>query len=77
MRAARLMGWTPGGGGLPTYDEGGGRARRRSQRIIVLDYDHYISHQLLPIAASIADAIRPGRPGMADAGSSQFELDFR
>jgi DNA polymerase elongation subunit (family B) len=40
-----------------------------------LDYDHYVAHQLLPIAASIADAIGlDARAWLADR--SQFELDF-
>ena len=39
------------------------------------DYDHYVERQLMPIAASIADALGyDARAWMA--GSPQIELDF-
>lgn len=43
--------------------------------VSIPDYDHYILNQLLPIAASIADALGfDAHSWIAD--KSQFELDF-
>ena len=40
-----------------------------------LDYGHYVEHQLLPIAASVADAVGFDARSWLDE-RSQFELDF-
>ena len=80
VRAARLMGWTARRGrvsyvmtlaGATPVGSGGIGARGGA----ALDYRHYVEHQLMPIAASIADAVGfDALSWLADR--SQFELDF-
>ena len=75
VRAARLMGWTSAQGRISYVMTRSGAEPEERRSGAALDYDHYIAHQLLPIASSIADAI-----GM-DAGKwlvdrPQMELEF-
>jgi DNA polymerase-2 len=75
VRAARLMGWTARRGRVSYVMTGAGAEPIGSRSGAALDYDHYVAHQLLPIAASIADAV--GLDAWAWlAEGSQFELDF-
>ena len=78
VRAARLLGWKTRRGRIAyvmtkagAEPFGNGESRWKGE----LDYDHYVARQLLPIAASIADAIGLDARKWLDAGS-QFELDF-
>jgi DNA polymerase elongation subunit (family B) len=76
VRAARLMGWTSRRGRGSYVMTGAGAEPAGARRGAALDYSHYAEHQLLPIAASIADAIGlDARAWLADR--SQLELDFR
>jgi DNA polymerase-2 len=80
VRAARLMGWTSrrgriayvmtGAGAEPVGPDGVGATSGAG-----LDYNHYVERQLLPIVASIADAIGLDARKWLESGS-QFELDF-
>ena len=75
VRAARLMGWTSRRGRIAYVMTGAGAEPVDARSGAGIDYDHYIARQLLPIAASIADAIGLDAGGWLEAGS-QFELDF-
>ncbi len=75
VRAARLMGWTARRGRVSYVMTMKGAEPSHSRSGSALDYGHYIEHQLLPIAASIADAVGlDARSWLAE--SPQFELDF-
>jgi len=75
VRAARLMGWTSRRGRIAYVMTGAGAEPMEARSGATLDYDHYIEHQLLPIASSIADAIGLDARAWLEAGS-QIELDF-
>ena len=75
VRAARLMGWTSRRGRIAYVMTGAGAEPIDARSGARLDYDHYIAHQLLPIAVSVADAIGLDARAWLDAGS-QIELDF-
>ena len=75
VRAARLMGWTARRGRVSYVMTKNGAEPMLARSGSPLDYAHYIEHQLLPIAAGIADAVGlDARAWIAD--ESQFELDF-
>jgi len=75
VKAARLMGWTSRKGRVSYVMTREGAQPVGASGSSMPDYDHYITHQLLPIAASIADALGwDAHSWLAD--SSQFELDF-
>jgi DNA polymerase-2 len=81
VRAARLMGWKDRRGRVSYVMTQAGAEPAEARSGAALDYAHYIEHQILPIAASIADAIGlDSQAWLAAAGlsedSSQFELDF-
>jgi DNA polymerase-2 len=75
VRAARLMGWTSRRGRIAYVMTGAGAEPVDARSGAGLDYGHYIERQLLPIAASIADAMGLDARGWLEAGP-QFELDF-
>ncbi len=75
VRAARLMGWTSRRGKVSYVMTKSGAEPLGLRSGSPLDYEHYAEKQLLPIAASIADAIGlDARAWFGKAG--QFELDF-
>ena len=75
VRAAKLMGWKSRRGRVSYVMTAAGAEPLGMRSGSALDYGHYASKQLFPIAASIADAIGlDARPWFG--GSAQFELDF-
>ncbi len=75
VRAARLMGWTARRGRVSYVMTAAGAEPVDGRSGAALDYDHYASKQLLPIAVSIADAI--GFDARSWMGASdQLDLDF-
>ena len=76
VKAARIMGWTSRKGRVSYIMTKEGAEPLGASVSSIPDYDHYISSQLLPIAASIADALGfDAHTWLAD--KSQFELDFQ
>ena len=76
VKAARLLGWTSRRGRVSYVMTREGAKPVGASGSAAPDYDHYESHQLLPIAASIADALGlDAHSWLAD--SAQFELGFR
>jgi len=76
VRAARLMGWTSRRGRITYVMTTAGAEPTDARSDAALDYGHYVERQLLPIAASIADAIGlDARPWFGSGG--QMELDFQ
>jgi DNA polymerase elongation subunit (family B) len=71
------MGWTSRRGRVSYVMTGAGAepVGSASARAGFLDYSHYVAHQLLPIAASIADAIGLDARSWLEGGA-QIELDF-
>lgn len=75
VKAARMMGWTSRRGRVSYVMTKEGARPVGDVGMAKPDYDHYVSHQLLPIAASIADALGyDAHPWLVD--SAQFELNF-
>jgi len=75
VRAARLLGWTSRRGKVSYVMTKSGAEPIEMRSLSPLDYEHYAERQLLPIAASIADAIGlDARSWFGKAG--QIELDF-
>jgi len=75
VRAARLMGWKDRRGRISYVMTRSGAEPIDKRSGAALDYDHYERHQLLPIAASIADAIGlDASPWFGDR--AQYELAF-
>jgi DNA polymerase II len=75
VRAARLMGWKARRGRVEYVMTRSGAEPLGLRSGAALDYDHYVERQLLPIAASIADALGfDARSWLEDR--SQPELDF-
>jgi DNA polymerase-2 len=75
VRAARLMGWKDRRGRVSYVMTRSGAEPIDKRSGASLDYEHYERHQLLPIAASIADAIGlDASPWFGDR--SQYELAF-
>jgi DNA polymerase-2 len=75
VKAARMMGWTTKRGRV-SYIMTNKGAQPVGAGLAPPDYNHYISNQLLPIAASIADVLGyDAHQWLADG--SQFELDFQ
>ncbi len=81
VRAARLLGWTGRRGRVSYVVTSAGPEPLERRTGARMDYEHYVVHQLLPIARSIADVL-PREPGrFVDAGSwfsdrPQLELRF-
>jgi DNA polymerase-2 len=57
VRAARLMGWTSRRGRVSYVMTAAGAEPLDKRSGALLDYSHYIEHQLVPIAMAIADAL--------------------
>ena len=57
VRAARQLGWTDRRGRVSYVMTNAGAEAMEARSSAPLDYSHYLEHQLLPIAASIADAL--------------------
>jgi DNA polymerase-2 len=75
VRAARLMGWKDRRGRISYVMTRSGAEPIDKRSGAALDYEHYERHQLLPIAASIADAIGlDSSPWFGDR--AQYELAF-
>jgi DNA polymerase-2 len=75
VRAARLMGWTARRGRVSYVMTLAGAEPVDTRSGAALDYGHYIEHQLLPIAASIADAVGIDAWSWFDE-RPQIEFDF-
>jgi DNA polymerase II len=75
VRAARLMGWTSRRGRVSYVVTVAGAEPVDMRNGAALDYGHYIEHQIMPIAASIADALGIDARSWFDY-RSQIELDF-
>jgi DNA polymerase elongation subunit (family B) len=75
VRAARLMGWTARRGRIAYVMTAAGAEPIDMRSASALDYGHYIERQILPIAASIADAVGLDARLWLDE-ASQKELDF-
>jgi DNA polymerase II len=75
VHAARLMGWTAKRGRVSYVMTSAGAEPPEMRSGAALDYGHYELHQLLPIAASIADCVGlDAHPWFEDR--AQFELNF-
>jgi DNA polymerase II len=75
VRAARLMGWKARRGRVSYVMTVAGAEPVDMRSKAALDYGHYIEHQILPIAMSIADAAGFDARSWLDI-RSQIELDF-
>jgi DNA polymerase elongation subunit (family B) len=69
------MGWTARRGRVSYVMTVAGAEPVDMRSGAALDYGHYIEHQILPIAASIADAVGIDAWSWFDI-RSQMELDF-
>ncbi|HRZ64517.1 MAG TPA: hypothetical protein P5133_06260, partial [Spirochaetia bacterium] len=75
VRAARLLGWSSERGRISYLMTRAGAEPEERRSGSPLDYEHYVAHQLFPIAASLADALGLDASAWFDRGS-QMELDF-
>jgi DNA polymerase II len=75
VRAARLMGWKSRRGRVEYLMTRSGAEPLGRSTGALLDYDFYVERQLLPIAASIADALGIDARSWFGSGQ-QAELDF-
>ncbi|MEI6385293.1 MAG: DNA polymerase domain-containing protein [Spirochaetota bacterium] len=75
VRAARILGWTDRRGRISWLMTTAGAEPPERRSTAVLDYNHYVEHQLMPIARSILDERGlDARPWLADR--PQLELDW-
>jgi len=80
VRAARLLGWKGRRGSVSYVMTASGAEPVSRRSAAPLDYEHYIAHQLLPIASSVADALArreaAGRQSQSAMGDWDVERCF-
>ena len=75
VRAARQLGWTGRRGRISYVMTGAGAEALEARTGAPLDYRHYIEHQLLPIACSVAEALAfDGRGWLEEPAQLQLSL---
>jgi DNA polymerase-2 len=74
VRAARLLGWKGRRGSVSYLMTASGAEPVSRRSAAPLDYEHYVEHQLLPIASSVADAL--ARRAAADRKSNNAMGDW-
>jgi DNA polymerase-2 len=75
VRAARILGWTDRRGRISWLMTSSGAEPPERRSAAALDYNHYVEHQLMPIARSILDERNlDARPWLADR--PQLELEW-
>jgi DNA polymerase-2 len=74
VRAARLLGWKGRRGSVSYLMTASGAEPVSRRSAAPLDYEHYVEHQLLPIASSVAEAL--ARRAAADGKSHDAMGDW-
>ncbi len=75
VRAARQLGWTGRRGRISYVMTGAGAEALEARSSAPLDYSHYMIHQLLPIACSVAEGLGfDGRSWLEEPAQLQLTL---